>query len=122
MRKNIRFKTLREVWLEQAEKVNGRICKVDGEPAFFHRWVQDDRIVTQTFALVELLDGSVKKVAPEKVRFCDREEAEDSEEVKCKDCEFLMFSDFEGECSKCYKGIVSPNDSCGKGKRREAKR
>lgn len=110
MRKNIRFKTLREVRLEQAKKVNGRLCEVDGQPAFFHRWVQHDhivvqynclireaeaeakakrsqetglygpgqetRILTQTFALVELLDGHVKKVAPEKVRFCDREEAE----------------------------------------------
>lgn len=36
--------------------------------------------------------------------------------VKCKDCEYLMFSDIYGECSKAYKGIVSPNDSCGKGK------
>lgn len=37
---------------------------------------QDVMILIQTFALVEMLDGSVKKVAPEKVRFCDREEAE----------------------------------------------
>lgn len=36
--------------------------------------------------------------------------------VKCKECEYLMFSDVYGECSKNYKGIVSPNDSCGKGK------
>lgn len=87
-----------------------RLCEVDGQPAFFHRWVQDDRIIlqfnslireneaeakakrsfetglfgpdqetrvaTQTLALVEMLDGSVKKVEPGKVRFCDREEAE----------------------------------------------
>jgi hypothetical protein len=37
-------------------------------------------------------------------------------DIKCKDCEYLMFSDMYGECSKAYKGIVSPNDSCGKGK------
>ena len=36
--------------------------------------------------------------------------------VKCKECECLMFSDMYGECSKNYKGIVSPDDSCGKGK------
>lgn len=85
-----------------------RPCEVDGESAFFHRWVEEDRLVvmykgyireddaqqmarrsletglfgpgqdvkviTQTFALVEMLDGSVKKVESEKVRFCDREE------------------------------------------------
>ena len=96
--------------LERAEKTNTRLCEVDGQPAFFHRWVEEDRpllqfnapvkeydaIMTrqkfdqqgicpsnaiiekarQTFALVEVLDGSVKKVAPEKVRFRDREEAE----------------------------------------------
>lgn len=38
--------------------------------------------------------------------------------VKCKDCEYLMFSDWYGECSKGFKGIVSPNDSCGKGKKK----
>ena len=37
--------------------------------------------------------------------------------VKCKECEYLMFSDCYGECSKGYKGIVNPNDSCGKGKK-----
>ena len=39
-------------------------------------------------------------------------------DVKCKDCEYLMFSDCYGECRKAYKGIVNPNDSCGKGKKR----
>lgn len=42
---------------------------------------------------------------------------QEQSQVKCKECEYLMFSDFDGECSKGYKGIVSPNDSCGKGKR-----
>lgn len=40
-------------------------------------------------------------------------------DVKCNDCEHLMFSDCYGECSKGYKGIVQPTDSCGKGKRKE---
>lgn len=110
MRKNIRFKTLREILFEKAEKTNTRVCEADGEHAFFHRWIDDDRIVikydcfirtadaeekarrsletglygpgqdlmivTQTFALVELMDGSVKKVVPTAVRFWEREEAE----------------------------------------------
>lgn len=36
-------------------------------------------------------------------------------DVKCVNCAHLMFSDCYGECSKGYKGIVSPNDSCGRG-------
>lgn len=47
------------------------------------------------------------------------EEQSPLNDVKCKDCEYLMFSDFEGECSKAYKGIVQPNDSCGRGKLKE---
>ena len=39
-------------------------------------------------------------------------EAENKNIVHCKECKHLMFSDFEGECSKGYKGIVRPNDSC----------
>ena len=38
--------------------------------------------------------------------------------VYCKDCEYLTFSDCYGECSQAYKGIVSPDDSCGYGKRK----
>ena len=30
----------------------------------------------------------------------------------CLNCKLLMFSDFYGECSKGYKGIVSPEDVC----------
>lgn len=36
----------------------------------------------------------------------------EKDEVKCKDCQYLMFSDCYGECKKGYKGIVNPNDSC----------
>jgi hypothetical protein len=41
--------------------------------------------------------------------------------VHCKECKHLMFSDFEGECSKGYKGIVRPNDSCPFGVRERRK-
>lgn len=37
------------------------------------------------------------------------------EVVRCKDCKYLMFSDFYGECSKGYMGIVYPNDFCSHG-------
>lgn len=42
--------------------------------------------------------------------------------VQCKDCKHLMFSDCYGECSKAYlPGIVRPEDSCGRGERKEKK-
>jgi hypothetical protein len=43
------------------------------------------------------------------------------EVVRCKDCKHLMFSDCYGECSKAYLGIVSPNDYCSNGERKEQK-
>ena len=39
--------------------------------------------------------------------------------VRCIDCKHLMFSDCYGECSKGYMGIVSPNDYCSYGERKE---
>lgn len=84
-----------------------RPCTVQGSPAFFHRWVTEDRVllkantfcmmedveaayaryagtgiipnsyttekVTETRALVEMLDGSVKLVPAIEIRFTDRE-------------------------------------------------
>jgi len=35
--------------------------------------------------------------------------------VRCKDCEYLMFSDCYGECRAGRLGIVSPNDYCSRG-------
>ena len=53
-------------------------------------------------------------------RFTSRvsEILESGNDVKCKECEYLMFSDCYGECRKGYKGIVNPDGSCGKGKRK----
>lgn len=75
------------------DELQYRPCEVDGVPALFHRWIEDDRVLTatnglghyipgtpainvirETFALVEFLDGVVVKVKPEQVRFVDREE------------------------------------------------
>lgn len=36
----------------------------------------------------------------------------DEPKITCKNCKHLMFSDMYGECSKGYKGIVNPWDSC----------
>lgn len=44
--------------------------------------------------------------------------SERGEYVECKDCEYLMFSDMYGECSKGRKGIVRPEDGCHYGKRK----
>ena len=40
-------------------------------------------------------------------------------DVKCKDCEYLELELPYAVCSKAYKGIVAPDDSCGKGKLKE---
>lgn len=42
-----------------------------------------------------------------------------NEIVRCKDCKHFMYSDCYGECSKAHLGIVSPNDYCSHGERRE---
>ena len=39
--------------------------------------------------------------------------------VRCKDCKYLMFSDFYSECGKGYMGIVRPDDFCSRGERKE---
>lgn len=39
--------------------------------------------------------------------------------VTCGECNNLMFSDCYGECGKGYLGVVSPNNFCCYGERRE---
>ena len=41
------------------------------------------------------------------------------EVVHCKNCKHLMFSDCCGECEKGYMGIVSPDDYCSRGERKD---
>lgn len=38
--------------------------------------------------------------------------------IYCKNCKYLMFSDFYGECRKGYKGILNFDDFCDKGELR----
>lgn len=39
--------------------------------------------------------------------------------VRCKDCKHLMFSDCYGECGAARIGIVSPDDFCSYGERKD---
>ncbi len=39
--------------------------------------------------------------------------------VRCKDCAFLEVSGCYGECGKALLGLVSPNDYCSRGERKE---
>ena len=39
--------------------------------------------------------------------------------VRCIDCKYLMFSDCYGECSRGYMGIVSPDNYCSYGERKD---
>jgi hypothetical protein len=49
------------------------------------------------------------------------EDGELLEVVTCKNCKYLEYSDCYGECSKGFKGIVSPNTYCENGERKENK-
>lgn len=66
---------------------------------------------------VSLIDGhidEIKQTNYERIKAMSVEEV-----VYCKNCKHLMFSDFYGECTKGYMGIVQPNDYCSKGERKE---
>lgn len=39
--------------------------------------------------------------------------------VRCKDCRYLTYSDMYGECGKALLGVVTPNDYCSHGERKE---
>lgn len=65
-----------------------------------------------TSKVVKPKTDNAKEITIPKLNF-DFEEKK--EIVHCIDCKYLMFSDFYGECSKAYKGIVSPDDYCGYG-------
>lgn len=41
------------------------------------------------------------------------------EVVRCRDCKYLMFSDFYGECGKGHMGVVGPDDFCSRGERKD---
>ena len=48
----------------------------------------------------------------------ESKDTENNEIVRCIECKHLMFSDCYGECRKAYRGIVNPNDYCGKGEKK----
>ena len=62
-------------------------------------------------------DMALETLKEHGIGFCEKSDV--GEVVRCKDCEYLMFSDSYGECAKGYMGIVSPYDFCSKGKRKE---
>lgn len=41
------------------------------------------------------------------------------EVVRCRECKHLMFSDCYGECGEGHMSIVSPDDFCSYGRRKE---
>lgn len=60
----------KSVFFNRKREDSPRPCEIDGDKAFFHRWVLNENAVT--FALIEYIDGTVEKVNPERVRFTDR--------------------------------------------------
>lgn len=61
--------------------IRPRPCLIDGNKAYFHRWVENSTIfndsenkthvVHRAFALIEYIDGSAEMVNPERLRFTD---------------------------------------------------
>ena len=63
------------------DELQARPCEVDGLPALFHRWVDENitvkidvaldkvEVIPHTLALVEYMGGTVAKVEPERIRF-----------------------------------------------------
>lgn len=98
------------VKVKRCDKCDGhtRLCTVSGERAYFHRWIEEEKVIVQMKnftsieemikfrkkvedegisplgcgiekakvieALVEYMDGTVKKVAPEQVKFVREQE------------------------------------------------
>ena len=56
------------------------------------------------------------KSIPNAATVCDMQSV-----VHCKDCRFLRFSDFYGECGCGCLGVVSPWDYCSHGERNDVK-
>ena len=72
-------------------------------------------------AAVEVVGHGISQIDAVHIaeKFEEAPTADVAEVVRCKDCNHLMFSDCYGECRKARLGIVSPNDFCSRGERRE---
>lgn len=77
-------------------------------------------VVEETIKALTGLDVPDEVLNEVRSQLLERLKQPAEETVYCKDCEHLMFSDCYGECSKAYKGIVHPDDTCEHGVRRKA--
>ena len=102
-----------EATTEFAERLKGRLefwdCGYCGDS-------MADEIRQYTFDTIDQIAKEMKEENEWGMQKLQQPQGDN--EVKCKECEYLMFSDCYGECRKAYKGIVNPNASCGKGKKR----
>ena len=80
------------------------------------RYVGADKMIENTKAMRSLADAiAIDGI----IKYIEDNIVPDVEQViRCKDCKYLMFSDFYGECS-IRPGIVNPDDYCSLGERRE---
>lgn len=56
-----------------------RLCKVDGELGYFHTWEQwSDNVngsqLSRVYGIVEF-KGCIRRIDPEKIKFCDEQNA-----------------------------------------------
>ena len=77
----------------------------------FYQCTKPWRLPNEAWPVIQEIQAKLKEI----------KEFHEGKIIRCVDCKHLMFSDCYGECSEGHKGIVGPNDSCGKGKPREDK-
>lgn len=125
------------------EDMFGRYCRIPtGTSGDMHTYKIVSRIDSNSYCDVPLTSTSKKilhnKIVPvllvihcgvdeskvQRVALSDCEiiPSDVAEVVRCKDCKYLMFSDFYGECSRGYFGIVLPDDYCSRGVRKDGKK
>lgn len=96
---------------EFAEKLKARFAKLEYKTNTHRRTCSVDYVdKTVNWTLHDVMSTEIDSLINEMFG--------NPEEVKCKDCKHLMYSDCYGECSQGYKGIVQPDDSCKYGERK----
>ena len=96
-----------ELALDLINRLQARVKKCEKVEHFADKTIATLQAENERLKIVE--NGFIEL---QKLYRTAKVEAENKNIVHCKECKHLMFSDFEGECSKGYKGIVRPNDSC----------
>ena len=84
------------------------------------RYIDADKLKPDTTVFLSLYAEEPVKVFSQK-RIDNAPTVDAVPVVRCKDCKYLEITGCYGECGKAILGIVSPDDFCSRGERRENK-